>query len=142
MPAEIRLMPAALKFEQARSSRVWNGSFKGSAEKGEHFMPEKVVSINPGIRRAEAVSEDPPQCQLHTSEISLNRWQYRRLMEVWWGMEPVLELIRSDEVCDPQAVYYILKPFVRELGSVLMELDESLEDLDSRQAESGEEEHA
>ena len=48
-------------------------------------------------------------------------------MEVWSGMEPVLELIRADEVCDKESVYYILKPFVRELGSVLMEIDDNLE---------------
>jgi len=41
-----------------------------------------------------------------------------------------LELVRTGEVDDSQAIYYMLRPFIRELGEVVMEIDDSLEETD------------
>ena len=90
-------------------------------------MRDNLILINQKHRSSDSAPADAQPAPALEDDIYVTRWQYRRLMEVWSGMEPVLELIRADEVCDKESVYYILKPFVRELGSVLMEIDDNLE---------------
>jgi hypothetical protein len=90
-------------------------------------MRDNLILMNQKNRSSDSASADAQPAPAFEDDIYVTRWQYRRLMEVWSGMEPVLELIRTDEVCDKESVYYILKPFVRELGSVLMEIDDNIE---------------
>jgi len=93
-------------------------------------VSDNVILMKSAIHHSNPTPAESTSQPAAGSAISLTRWQFRRLEEAWWGIEPALELVRTGEVDDSRAIYYMLRPFIRELGEVVMEIDDSLEERD------------